>query len=60
MPLGVRDFVFDEENNLLFIVCCDMKITSRVDAYITNANLPWEKKTNEHISVGALFAFRVF
>ena len=60
LPLGVRDFVFDEENNLLFIVCCDMKITSRVDAYITNANLPWEKKTNEHISVGALFAFRVF
>ena len=44
LPLGVRDFVFDEENNLLFIVCCDMKITSRVDAYITNVNLPWEKK----------------
>ena len=60
LPLGVRDFVFDEENNLLFIVCCDMNITSRVDAYITNANLPWEKKTNEHISVGALFAYRVF
>ena len=60
MPLGVRDFAFDEENKLLFIVCCDMNITSRVDAYITNTNLPWEKKTNEHISVGALFAYRVF
>ena len=60
LPLGVRDFVFDEENNLLFIVCCDMKITSRVDAYITNVNLPWEKKTDEHISVGALFAYKVF
>ena len=59
LPLGVRDFVYDEENNLLFIVCCDMKITSRVDAYITNTNLPWEKKTNEHISVGALFTYKV-
>jgi len=59
LPLGVRDFVFFEEYSILFIVCCDMNITSRVDAYITNTNLPWEKKTNEHISVGAVFAFKV-
>jgi WD40 repeat protein len=60
LPLGVRDFVFVEEYNILFIVCCDMKLGSRVDAYITNVNLPWEKKTDEHISVGAVFAFKVF
>jgi WD40 repeat protein len=36
-----------------------MNITSRVDAYITNVNLPWEKKTDQHISVGAVFAFKV-
>ena len=36
-----------------------MNIGSRVDAYITNTNLPWEKKTNEHVSVGAVFAFKV-
>ena len=59
LPLGVRDFVYIEEYHVIFIVCCDMKITSRVDAYITNTNLPWEKKTNEHISVGALFAYKV-
>ena len=59
LPLGVRDFVFFDEYSILFIVCCDMNITSRVDAYITNTNLPWEKKTNEHISVGAVFAFKV-
>ena len=33
--------------------------TSRVDSYITNVNLPWEKKTEEHITVGAVFAFKL-
>jgi hypothetical protein len=36
-----------------------MNITSRVDAYITNVNLPWEKKSDAHISVGAVFAYKV-
>ena len=59
LPLGVRDFVFSEKYSILFIVCCDMNITSRVDAYITNTNLPWEKKTDDHVSVGAALAFKV-
>ena len=59
LPLGVRDFYYYKEKNILFVVCCDMNIASRVDAYITNVNLPWEKKTNSHISVGATFAFKV-
>ena len=59
LPLGVRDFYYYKEKNLLFVVCCDMNIASRVDAYITNVNLPWEKKTDAHISVGAAFAFKV-
>lgn len=59
LPLGVRDCFYFEEGQILFLVCCDMNITSRVDAYITNVNLPWEKKTDQHISVGAVFAFKV-
>jgi WD40 repeat protein len=59
LPLGVRDCIYYEEGQILFLVCCDMNITSRVDAYITNVNLPWEKKTDQHISVGAVFAFKV-
>lgn len=55
----MRDFYFYEEEQILFVVCCDMSISSRVDAYITNVNLPWEKKTDAHISVGAAMAFRV-
>ena len=59
LPQGVRDFHFFVEANIIYIACCDMKIASRLDAYVTNVNLPWEKKTDAHISVGSVFAFRV-
>ena len=59
LPQGIRDFIFFEEANIMYIVCCDMKIASRLDAYVTNVNLPWEKKTQAHISVGSVFAFKV-
>ena len=58
LPLGVRDFFYFQEENLLFIACSDMKLTSRVDSYITNVNLPWEKDMG-HISVGAVMVFRM-
>ena len=38
LPLGVRDFYFYEEMQMLYLVCCDMNITCRVDTYITNVN----------------------
>ena len=59
LPQGVRDFFYFEDGHILYIVCCDMKIASRIDAYVTNVNLPWEKKTDAHISVGSVFAFNV-
>ena len=59
LPLGVRDFKYIQEENVIILVCSDMNISSRIDAYITNVNLPWEEKTDAHISVGAFFAFKV-
>ncbi len=59
LPLGIRDFKYIREENVILIVCSDMNISSRIDAYITNVNLPWEEKTEAHISVGAFFAFKV-
>ena len=59
IPLGIRDMVYLKYENLMFFACSDMNIASRLDAYVTNYNLPWEKKTDAHISVGALFAFKV-
>jgi hypothetical protein len=40
LPLGARDCIYFEETSILFLVCCDMNITSRVNVYITNVNLP--------------------
>lgn len=36
-----------------------MNITSRIDAYITNAALPWENKQEQHVTIGALMCFKV-
>ena len=59
LPLGIRDFYFLAEENMMFAVCSDMNIASRVDSYITNVNLPWEKTNGEHMTVGAVFAFKL-
>ena len=58
LPLGVRDFYFLQEQNVMFIACSDMNIASRVDSYITNVNLPWEKN-GDYIIVGALLTFKL-
>ena len=59
LPLGIRDFFYFNEENIMFAVCSDMNIASRVDSYITNVNLPREKTNGEHMTVGAVFAFKL-
>jgi WD40 repeat protein len=59
LPLGVRDFIYLKYEGICYLACSDMNIASRMDAYITNVNFPWEKKTDAHISVGAVFAYKV-
>ena len=58
IPLGIRDFYYLQEESIMFAACSDMNIASRVDSYITNVNLPWEKSDN-YITVGAVFAFKL-
>ena len=43
----------------MFAACSDMNIESRVDSYMMNVNLPWDKKDGEHLTVGAIFAFKL-
>lgn len=44
----------------MFFALSEMKITSRLDSYLTNLNLPWEKKKEDTYStVGALIFYRV-
>ena len=40
LPLGARGFHFIEEKGLLFVCVSEMKITSRIDSYITNVSVP--------------------
>jgi len=60
LPLGIRDFHYLNDKGLLFFALSEMKITSRLDSYLTNLNLPWEKKKDDTYStVGALIFYRV-
>ena len=59
IPLAVRDFLYLEDDGIIFLVGSDMDIKSRIEAYITNTNLPWESKAQTHISVGSFFSFKV-
>lgn len=38
LPLGGRDFHYVEHSNTLYVAVSEMKITSRLDSYITNVS----------------------
>lgn len=59
IPLGVRDFYYSRDEGIIFMVCSDMNIISRADSKITNITLPWEKKTDSHVPVGAALCYKV-
>ena len=62
LPFGVRDFIFVEgilEKDYLFVAISDMRISSRIDAYITNITFPWEKDIGAHVTVGALVVYSI-
>ena len=58
LPLGLRDFVYVKDISMAFAACSDMNVVSRLDSYFTNVNLPWEKKNDSHLTVGAVFAIK--
>lgn len=43
MVYGVRDFVYEPAKGLMLMSTSDMSVTSRVDSYLTNMKMPWEK-----------------
>ena len=59
LPLSIQNFIYLEDDGIIFLACSDMELKSRIEAYITNTNLPWESKEHTHVSVGAFFAFKV-
>ena len=59
LPLSAQNFIFLEDDGIMFLSCSDMDVKSRIEAYITNTSLPWESKTDTHVSVGGFFVFKV-
>jgi len=47
LALGAREFCYVESRGLLFVAMSEMNIGSRLDSYITNFTMPWEKKKKE-------------
>eukprot|EP00351_Strombidinopsis_sp_SopsisLIS2011_P001896 CAMPEP_0116881792 /NCGR_PEP_ID=MMETSP0463-20121206/13846_1 /TAXON_ID=181622 /ORGANISM="Strombidinopsis sp, Strain SopsisLIS2011" /LENGTH=92 /DNA_ID=CAMNT_0004533975 /DNA_START=299 /DNA_END=577 /DNA_ORIENTATION=+ len=65
LPLGGRDFIYIPERSLMFVAMSDMNITSRLDSYITNMSMPWEKKESKqkkqenYSTVGAVALYKI-
>ena len=52
LTLGGRDFIYLEEEKLMFIAMSDMNITSRLDAYLTNVRSLFKSKSTVLIPMG--------
>ena len=58
IPLGVRDFIYDNKEGVIFMCCSDMNIISRADSMLSNFRFPWEKKSEENVPLGGVFCLR--
>lgn len=54
--LGFRDFDYKTDSNVFMALLSDMNTVSRIDSYITNLKMPWDKSEKNEIffSVGRL------
>ena len=62
ISLSVKDFLYIEneiDKDFLFIAVSDSKITSKIDAYITNLTFPWEKESTAPMAIGALIIYSI-
>lgn len=56
--MGYRDVILVPEKKLFFSVTSDMNAFSRVDSYLTNLSMPWDKGEEQVLlSVGVLEAW---
>lgn len=58
--LGYRDFHFVEDRKFYYAVTSDPNTVSRLDSYLTNLNMPWEKNVDKDqalLAVGSLEAW---
>jgi len=58
--LGVRDFHYEPARGILFVTISDTKLATRVDSYLTNMNMPWEKKGKKPKTVSTVGAVECY
>ena len=56
LPLGIRDYFYFQEENILFVACSEMNIIYRINSYISN-NKPWKKEQIK--TVGLIMTFKL-
>ena len=54
--LGVRDFHYEPSRGIMFVVISEMSVATRMDSYLTNMKMPWERNAPTHAvaTVGAV------
>lgn len=54
---GIRDFIYNEEENMFYIVTADTNSMSRLNAKVTNTKLPFESEGKTFMEVGTIEAW---
>ncbi|MCQ2818778.1 MAG: hypothetical protein MJ252_16050 [archaeon] len=58
-PFAIKKFFFVKSEGIIFIICSEMNLTNRVDAYFTNLTLPWEEKNEVEKCTGAFMVYKI-
>lgn len=56
LPLGIRDFFYYQEQNIIFAAGSEMNIATRVDSYIQNFS---KSQKDEYAAVGSIIVFKI-
>jgi len=51
---GVNDFVFDRDHRMIMSISQDVFVVSRIDSFLSNIQLPWQKESDSVVPVGTL------
>eukprot|EP00743_Colponemidia_sp_Colp-15_P004312 GILK01004652.1.p1 GENE.GILK01004652.1~~GILK01004652.1.p1 ORF type:complete len:535 (+),score=60.10 GILK01004652.1:42-1646(+) len=58
--LAVTDFTYLPHHGIIFVALADMSPTSRMDSYLTNIQMPWEKNNTATPSIVAIGGFACY
>lgn len=51
---GVNDFIYDRDHRTIMSISQDVFMVSRIDSFLSNIQLPWQKESDSVVPVGTL------